>query len=305
MQLDPRLLRYLWVIEQNGTFTRAAEAEGISQPALTNKISLLERQLGTSLIDRGRHGARLNEFGTLLLRHARAIDAIADRAKDEVRTAVAGDSGPLILGGTPISMLELVPRALNFLENQNSRIRVSLIEADDDILLDKLRGGEIDLMLGGLLVGEGDDDIIETHLIDFPLEPVVGKSSPLWGREEISLDELLTQSWALPASGSVIRSYVDAIFVSAGASMPSNYWSCSSMHGLKSIIQHTSRVTLMPGHAFELEQQTGVLKGLTLRGPTSSRKLNILRLRHLPMSTVATTFVEEVIKIAKSIGQNF
>ena len=49
MKVDPRYLRYLQAIDDHGTFIRAAEEEGISQPALTNKIIILERQLGTQL----------------------------------------------------------------------------------------------------------------------------------------------------------------------------------------------------------------------------------------------------------------
>ena len=75
MEVDPRLLLYLKAVNDHGTLTSAAHATGISQPALTNKIKLLERQLGTDLVDRGRHGAKLNHFGKLVLRHAKMIGA--------------------------------------------------------------------------------------------------------------------------------------------------------------------------------------------------------------------------------------
>lgn len=304
MKIDPRHLRYLQAIEENGTFISAAEAEGISQPALTNKISLLEAQLGTRLIDRGRFGARLNDFGRLLLRHARAIDAVIDRATDEVERARQGESGPIVIGATPISMIELVPRALDGLDQHNSRIRVSIEEAYDDLLLDKLRAGEIDLMVGGLLVGQREPDLEVEPLISLPLVAVVGARSKLWQRETIALSELLECDWALPALGSVIRSYVDAIFVASGEAMPNRYWSCSSMHGLKSVIQHTERISLMPRHAFVLEERAGHLKGIRLVGPTSSRQLNILRLRHLPSSALSNLFSEQLRLSAKRLESN-
>ena len=298
MNVDPRLLQHLLAIEKHGTFIRAADAERISQPALSNKISTLERQLGATLVDRGRHGARLNHMGKLLLRHARALDAVIDHATEEIELAKHGDSGPLIIGGTPISMIELVPRALSELDKINSRVQISLIEADDDILLDKLQAGELDMMLGGLVVGHQNVEIVEEALIEFPLQAVVGRNNPLWARDTVTLDEMVSQLWALPAAGSVIRSYVDAIFVNSGESMPTSYWSCSSMHGLKSAIQHTTRVSLMPKHAFSLEAEKGVLKPLKLLSPTSKRKLNILRLRHLPVSAIAEAFMEQLVTVA-------
>ncbi|MBX2839494.1 MAG: LysR family transcriptional regulator [Gammaproteobacteria bacterium] len=299
METDPRLLRYLLAIHENGTFIRAANAERISQPALTNKINTLERQLGVKLVDRGRHGAQLNHFGLLLLRHARALDAVMGRASEEIALAKHGDSGPLVIGGTPISMVELVPRTLARLDQINSQIRISLIEADDDILLDKLKAGEIDMMLGGLISDQRNVEIVEEALIEFPLQAVVGKQNPLWDKQSVTLQDMVDHRWALPAAGSVIRSYVDAIFVSSGESMPTSYWSCSSMHGLKSVIQHTSRVSLMPVHAFSLEAEKGALKALKLLSPSSKRKLNILRLRHLPVSTLAEEFVNQLIEVAE------
>ena len=84
MEVDPRLLLYLKAVNDHGTLTSAAHATGISQPALTNKIKLLERQLGTDLVDRGRHGAKLNHFGKLVLRHAKMIGASLNSATEGV-----------------------------------------------------------------------------------------------------------------------------------------------------------------------------------------------------------------------------
>ena len=224
-----------------------------------------------------------------------------DRASEEVDLAKSGVTGPLVVVGTPISMLELVPRSLALLDETNSRIQVSLVEADDDILLDKLRAGEIELMLGGMANEQRDLQITEKPLIQFPLQAVVGRQNALWNRESVALEELADHDWALPAAGSVIRSYVDAIFVSSGQTMPTGFWSCSSMHGLKSMIRHTSRVTLIPAHAISLEAEIGVLKGLKLSGPSSFRQLNIMRLRHLPTSTIAETFIRHLDTVPRSI----
>ena len=93
------------------------------------------------LIDRGRFGARLEEFEKLLLRHAQAVEAVVDRATTEIELAHQGENGPLTIGATPISMIELVPKALERLDRKISRIRIVVIEAYDDRLLEMLRAG--------------------------------------------------------------------------------------------------------------------------------------------------------------------
>jgi DNA-binding transcriptional LysR family regulator len=147
MKLDPRLLRCLRSIAEHGSFSQAAAAENISQPALSNKIALLERQFGVSVMERGRHGATLNEYGAILLRYARSMDAMIERAKDEVEHKRHGDEGPLVIGGTPATLVKLVPMAIGRLADGHARMSVSVVEGDDEAVIDKLQTGEIDLML--------------------------------------------------------------------------------------------------------------------------------------------------------------
>jgi DNA-binding transcriptional LysR family regulator len=74
--------------------------------------------------------------------------------------------------------------------------------------------------------------------------------------------------------------------------MTNQYWTCTGLHGLKSMIRKTERVSLMPGHAFRIEAKAGELKGLRLTDPTSSRKLNLLRLKHIQLPPYADLFID-------------
>lgn len=301
MTIDPRLLRFLRAIDEHGTFTRAASVEGVSQPALTAKIGLLERQLGTRLIDRGRQGAKLNSYGKLLLRHARMIDTTLEWAAREVDLAKSGERGPLVVGVTPISLIELLPKALDKLDRAGTSAHITIKEADDDAAIDMLEAGEIDLMLGGVVAGRSAENIKQIHLADFPLHLVVGRESPLWGSDGVFLEEVIDQPWTLPASGSVIRSYVDAIFVGAGQDLPTSYWSCSGMAALKAVVSHTRRITVMPEHAIQLEAELGVLQAVTLRSPNSHRRMHILHLDHDFLSPIAQELIENLHEVAETM----
>ena len=106
----------------------------------------------------------------------------------------------------------------------------------------------------------------------------------------------------LPSSGNVIRSYVDSIFIASGENIPSRTWTCTSLHALKLIIQYSKRVSLMPSHAFAPESDAGILKRLKLLGPTSSRKLNVLRLKHVPPSPLLDPLIENLRDVATRIS---
>jgi len=68
-------LRYFCAVAHNGNFTRAAKAENVAQPSLSQQILKLEAELGAKLFDRFPRSARLTQFGKTLLFRAEANDA--------------------------------------------------------------------------------------------------------------------------------------------------------------------------------------------------------------------------------------
>ena len=153
MAPDPKRLLELLQIAKHGSYTRAAAAQGISQPALSNSIAVLERSLGVRLLDRTRHGATLTDFGRLLASHAESLDALLARASEDVRLKKLGMEGSLAVGISPVASVELVPNAIARVKHETPDISVRIYERPDDQLLESLRSGEIDAMVSpaGLL----------------------------------------------------------------------------------------------------------------------------------------------------------
>jgi DNA-binding transcriptional LysR family regulator len=301
MKLDPRHIHYLLAIAEHGTFNGASKAEKISQPALSNKIALLEKQLGVRVLDRGRHGATLNRYGRLLIRHARALDSVLEQVVEEIDLEKRGLHGPLTIGGTPIALLELVPRAVSRLAQSASRASISVVEDIDERLLDSLRSGEIELMLGSMGAASELPDIMQEKLIEFPVRAVVGRASPFWSRRVMSLEQLADAQWAIPSHGGIFRQHVEAVFLNSGVPFPRSYWSCSSMMALKAMVQHNDCVTLLPTSAMVLEAEAGVLRGIQLRNLSVSRTIAIMRQRSWPLSPLADRFIGCLREVAQRL----
>lgn len=302
MKPDPRLLRYLRSIAEHGSFSQAAAMENISQPALSNKIALLEQQLGVTVMERGRHGATLNDYGTILLRYARAMDAMIDRAREEVERKRNGDEGPLVIGGTPATLVKLVPSAIGRLAAAgDSRMSISVIEGDDDEMIEKLHTGEIDLMLSVSGPGMKYPGIVQETLLHLPIEAVVSVRHPLAKLKTTSLSELASQQWVFPPQGSIFRQQVDAIFLNAGVTFPESHWICGSMMSLKSVIEHAQCVSIMPRHAFAMEVTAGLLHGIRLRNITAHRTIAVMRLSIRALSPLAERFVGILREVAREI----
>ena len=98
--VELRHLLALQAVAEEGSFGRAAQSLGYTQSAISQQIAALERIVGQRLIDRpgGPRPVTLTDAGTLLLTHARAINARLAAAQADLDSFGNGDSGPLSVG---------------------------------------------------------------------------------------------------------------------------------------------------------------------------------------------------------------
>src|SRR5215210_7133003 len=87
--LDVKRLQVLREVAAQGSFSAAAESLGYSQPAISQQITALERETGTTLVARNARGVRLTDAGRALVEHSGAILARVAAAEQELE-AIAG-----------------------------------------------------------------------------------------------------------------------------------------------------------------------------------------------------------------------
>jgi LysR family transcriptional regulator of gallate degradation len=302
MEIDPRHLRILLAIAEQGSFTRAAAAQRMSQPAISAGIALLEKELGVRVLERGRHGARLNEFGQLLIRHARGLDALLGQAKAEIDLKRLGCEGPLLIGGTPVALIELVPAAIERLARDSRSISITVTEGVDAVLLERLRAGEVDIMVSGIGHASPPPDAAQEVLLELPFDAVVNAKHPIARRKVMSLRDLADTQWALPTPGSAFRRHLEAMFVAAAVPFPESYWACDSLLALKSLVTHADCVSILPRHAIALEAQAGVLRKIRLRDVALRRQIGATTLRTRALSPLAGRFLAALRQAATAIA---
>jgi DNA-binding transcriptional LysR family regulator len=91
MQL--RQLEYFLAIWESRSFSGAATRLYVTQPSLSQQIRILEKELGTELLERGRHGVTLTPAGRVFLPQAQRVVQAAQDAKDSVRQVIEGRKG--------------------------------------------------------------------------------------------------------------------------------------------------------------------------------------------------------------------
>jgi LysR family hydrogen peroxide-inducible transcriptional activator len=179
-------LRQFLKVAELGSFTRAAEAVALSQPALSRSIARLEEELGQPLFTRQTRKVALTDAGRLLLSRAQQIVALSDDAISEIGDD--GQTGRIRVGAIPTIAPFFLPPLLRDFRRDFPRSVLIVEEETTGILLHKLADGVIDL---AILTRPIDakylrvDDLFQEELL-----LVVAPENPLCRKKQIRLADI-------------------------------------------------------------------------------------------------------------------
>lgn len=187
-------LRYLQALAVSGHFGRAAEAVGVTQPALSMQVRDLERSLGGKLVERTGAGARLTPFGHEVVARGRDILAAVDDLENIAHAHGEPLEGPVRLGVIPSIAPFLLPRLLALAGERHPRLKLVVRETVTRVLVDELVGGALDAIVASLPLGHGELAEVpafdDRFLLAAPEDSAHAARSPAL-TELISADELL------------------------------------------------------------------------------------------------------------------
>jgi len=291
--VDPKRLIELLRIADDGSFTRAAATLGVSQPALSNSMAVLERMLGVRVFERTRNGAALTEFGQLLAGHAAAIDSVLSRAASELEAKKRGLEGSLVIGASPVACIDIVPAAVARLKRETPNIVVSVEERADDELIAGLRSGEIDLVINSAgLLAEGPDIVSETLAHDVFIV-AMRAGHPLSAKRSLLIADLREAQWVMPSPDTTVSRQIELLFAAENEPWPSRAVTSNSLIALKSIIMRSDCVMIMSEKLVQLEVKARRMVCVPLRKQHFTRKI-CLRRRRAPPSPLIERFVAAV-----------
>ncbi len=157
-------LRALVAIADCGNFSEAALKLDVTQSTISHAIAILEEELGITLVQRGRHGARLTPVGDRITAHARDVLGLLDTIGSEANQARGVQGGTLRIASFRSVATHVLPGAIARLHRRYPAITISVHEMDEvHQLKQALAKGEVDLCVAETI----DDDAVETlHIFD-------------------------------------------------------------------------------------------------------------------------------------------
>lgn len=252
-----RYIHYFLAVAEYGSFTRAAQALYVSQPALSQQIKLLEQDLAVQLFDRSGRTIRLTEAGRVYQQYAsqalreleagkRALHNVQDLTRGNLRLALTPTYTPWLAGPLMARFWQRYPG-----------ITLTINEATQEQIERQLLADELDVGLGYQC--DNAAEISATPFMTESLSLIVNNRHPLASRHQISLSELGDQPLILLDSGFATRKQIDAqlrtLSISANIVAETN-----TIGVILAFIQHAPVAALMPDSLIQPDDHLTAVK---------------------------------------------
>lgn len=172
-----RQLHYFCELAATGSFRRAAERVGVTQPSLSVQIQLMEEQLGRTLVERGANANILTPVGREILGRAQTILAEVKALSDVAQADPDGLTGTIRFGASPTTGPYLMPQVVAKLHRDHPDLRLHVREANPDELIRELALGTHDLVLAQMPIA--GDQFVTQRLFREPLILTMATDDPL------------------------------------------------------------------------------------------------------------------------------
>jgi DNA-binding transcriptional LysR family regulator len=277
MKIDERHLVQLAAVVQAGGVTEGAAMLGLSQPAVSRTLAMLERRLGEPLFLKGRRPLQPTPLGRALADHGQAMLTASRKASALVEGFRHGRTGVVRVGGTPFFMDALIAGMIAGFQNTHSEVRIEqsygyLSELRAAILADR-----IDLAICPIdMLDEGSGMHFQELL---PGRNVVAcrVTHPLLMRRKLKGPELLDYPWIAPPPGSPLLADLRSLVLSLGATETKIRYAGGSLTSAMNYMKESDALTILPHSVVFAYRNEKAITALPVNIPHPERALGLLR----------------------------
>ena len=284
--MELRHLRYFLAVAEVGSFSRAADRLGISQPTLSQQMRDLEAALRVSLFQRRGKRILLTSAGLIFQEHARAILRQFESFLQELSSQPQQLRGALHLGVVPILNVPLVPHLLGLFAAKHPGISIIVDEISSTEIETALEEGRMDVGLG--FVTRYSPNLRYERLCTDEFALVVSEEHAWSKRRKIPFAELHQQRLLQLTDSFVMRHMTDEICRKHQV-RPRTVAEISSIETLLRSLATLKAAALMPKIA--LRGREGLkLKAIQLEGKNLGVEIGLLRLSDSPANSTVGAF---------------
>ncbi len=286
--LEIRHLRYFLAVAEAGSFSRAADRLGISQPTVSQQLRDLEAGMRVSLFQRRGKRILLTSAGLIFQEHARAILRQLENFLEELNREPGQLRGTLHLGVVPVLNVALVPHLLGLFAADHPGISLTVEEISSTDIETALEEGRMDVGLG--FVTRHSPNLRYERLCTDEFALIVSEAHPWSNRRVIRLSELHQQRLLQLPDSFVMRRMTDEICRNHQV-RPRTVAEIDAIETLLRSLAPLKAAALMPRIA--LRETKGLkLKAIRLQGKKLALEIGLLRLSDSAANSVVGAFTQ-------------
>lgn len=282
-------LRAFLALAEAGGFAAAAQGAGLSQTAVHRAVGDLEQMIGGKLVERRGRVVWLNPAGKRLARGTRLAVAEIAAAIADLRLDSGSGSELISFGALPLSRPFLVPAAMARMARDEPRAAFKVLEGSWRELVEPLRDGEIDMVVGALRPYE-IADLYQMPLFEDRLVIAAGSQHPLAREEKPTIRQLAAYPWIVAPANSPLREQWQRLF--ADMPSPATPIECGSVMIIGRLLTEGNFLTLLSPDQVALQIRSGLLTRIGPPLEDSRRTVGITTRRSWRPTATQRRFLE-------------
>lgn len=288
-----RDLHIVLAVAEAGSMTRAAEQLAVSYPVVSKTIAELERTLGVKLFDRSVSGVEPTPYGRALLQSGVAVFDEMRKGLQQIEFIKHPDAGELSISASIVADAGLLPAMLEQFTREFPRAVVHVLPENIAVQqYDNLRDRKVELVCGRLPTTMTEPDLVAETLFDEPSVVAAGSESRWAKRRNLTLADLMEESWVLPQPGSLARSLQDEVFRNSGFEPPSATVVTVSLHLYMRLIETGRWLGLVPASVMRFGGKGMRIKTLPVKVSSPPSPVGFITVKDRTLTPLAERFIE-------------
>ncbi|AEI40388.1 LysR family transcriptional regulator [Paenibacillus mucilaginosus] len=283
--MELRQLEYFIQICKSGSFTKAKEELGVTQPTLSQQIRVLEDEYNIQLFDRVSRGVEVTEAGKILLNKGKAIMNLLEEARNEIDGRNRKSQETISIGCCPAELEYLAPYFMRF-HQKYPNVLLKVIDTED--AANKVLEQMVDIGITAYPVS--DASVISTHLYRQEMALLVHSEHPLANKSSIPFQSLKQMNSIMFREQN--KSLIDMYGFSCGFTLKSII-ETSSSSVLIHWVRHGLGAALIPTSLLESLRDDS-LRIVKLEGHTPCWDISLVHLNSVTMRSTARVFMQEM-----------
>ena len=251
-------LRALIALADSGSYAGAGQGTGLSMPSIHRAVNDLALALRRPLVIRRGKFVATTEAGMRLARDFRLCRLELETGLSEIDALLGRETRRIAIGAMPLSRARVLPAAVGRFLTRRPQVKLTIVEGSRAELLEPLRNGTIDLMVGALREPLAEQDLVQQPLFD-DLPAVFGRRAhPLLG-DERPLARMADYPFGLPPRGTPLRDSFERYLAENELPAPRVPVECGSVMMIRQIMMESDFLTVLSADQLAPEVEAGWL----------------------------------------------